>query len=768
MKRAVRTICFAILLVALVSPTRAMDDQMPFDDLNAFLGNSPRTDLIGPEMWTAQMHHAARECDDQVFIGGQMPYHCWPSPQIGLIGQLHLVHRTDLNDVIRIEISECDGQKRTVLRMVPTRNLWTPAKLTTYYRSSPNSLGTDFPQSGACGIKETKCITTENVFVTELEIGNNSPQPRTFELKCVVALPELTKSTVGHLCVLSGPVHFTTEAMGEKTPRTSFAVAASTGADFTEKLELGPWQRKTIRYGFTLRAVSAENALDAVEAAIADDTVFVQNVSHFNDWFRRNVPALDVRNFDLLKMYYYRWFLVYRSRHEARRLIPDHEYPRPVMYESPTGGWYGCVIGLPMPMQIQEAAWLRDPGLAWNHVLNWAENVRGYRDYIQFTPVAVWKLFAHHPDREKLASCFDALKEYSLGQVGSSFDRLPIQCGSWNTGAEYQPNFYQFTAPPWDYRNDYELQNSESGLQVAKLIRLDTAGYAIGDLMAVGHMAEVLDQPNVQKQLNDGATALLTIVKEKHWSRELGLFLASDPDTGKLADQAACYDSFVPYMWGMVREPEYFKAFDKLLSREWFWDDFPIATTAKTCPMYFDNNALVGPANATLTEPHSYECCWNGPMWNYANALIAESLGRGALVRPELRDRWLDFFTRWSNVQFQYGDRSVPYTSEHHRSGDGARLGEPSEYFHSAWIDPFISYWCGIRVDDKLKTMTFDPFCSENFSLAHVPLVGKEYTFEQNINPTNHQRELVVYDADRHVLKRQVGSQPLILQFESK
>ncbi len=751
-------------------PARRDKLRMPCDDVNAFLGNSSRTDLIGPEMWTGWMHAAARENDDKAFIGGQMPHHCWPAPQLGLPGRLYIVHDTGLDDMIRIEVAEYDGQNRAVLRLAPVRNQWTPAKLTTYYRSGPNSLGTDFPLSGACGIKETKCITADNVFVAELEIGNFSPQPRTYELKCVFAFSELAKSTTGSLAALTGPVSFTTKAMGTKTLRSSFAAMASTAADFTARIELRPWQRKTIRYGFAIRAESSDAALDAVKMAIADNAVFAKNAAHLNDWFQRNVPALEVRDLDLLKMYYYRWFVVYRGSHEARRLIPDHEYPRPVMYESPMGEWSNCVIGLPVPMQIQDAAWLRDPATAWNHVLNWSEKVKGYHGYIQFTPAAVWKLYKNHPDREKLGQCFDALKAYSLEQVNHSFDHLPLVMSSWPTGAEYQPNFYQFTAPPWDYRNDNELYStfkSVPGLHAAKLIRLDLAGFAIGNLEAVARLANVLGKASDRNQIGGDAAALLQIIKQKHWSPKLGLFLAADPASGKLADQAACYDSFVPYMWGMVREPEYMQAFDKLLDPDWFWDDFPVATVAKTCPMYFDNNAIVGPTQASLTNPHLYACCWNGPTWNYANALIAESFGQGALARPELREKWIDFFARWSDMQFQYGDRSVPYTSEHHRPGDGARLGKPSEYFHSSWIDPFMAYWCGIRVDNELQAVTFDPFSQVSFSLFPVPLLGKEYGFRQEIDPESHRRELIVYDAGGRVLHRQAGSQPLVVMLSS-
>lgn len=737
---------------------------MPIDNINAFLGNSPRTDLIGPEMWTLCTKHAVKENDDSIFIGGQMPFQSWSPPRPGLNGLLCITHMTELRDLIQVEVAECDGRDRAVLRLVPTRNLWTPARLTTCYRSAPSLLGTDYPKSGTCSMKETKCITSDNVFIAELEIGNCSPVPRSYELTFRTELTEKLEEGGGSGRVfLSGRLDFTTEAMCRKTPRTSFAAFVATVPGLTWRLEIAPWKKQTIRYAFSLVADSADAALAKVGAAIDDDTVFENNVAHFNRWFHDNVPVLESGNPDLLKMYYYRWFVVYRGIHETRRLIPDHEYPRPVMYESPMGGWYDCVIGLPVPMQIQEAAWLRTPQTGWDHILNWAEDVKGYRGYIQFTPMAIWRFYAHHPDRDRLSQSFASIRNFTPWT-----EELPVQRSSWPTGAEYQPNFYQFTTPPWDYRNDSELWKSAAGLQVASSIRLDTAGFAIGNLIATKHMAGILGRRDDREELGKTANRLLAILREKHWDTRLGLFLAADPVSGRLADQAACYDSFVPYMWGMIGEPQYLKAFDKLLDNDWFWDDFPVLTVAKNCPMYFDNNAIIGPTEASMTQPHDYGCCWNGPVWNYANSLIAEAFGQGAIRRPELQRGWLDFFSRWTDVQFLYGDRSVPYATEHHRPGDGARHGTPSEYFHSSWLDPFFSYWCGIRMDDDLKTIVFDPFTEEDFSVAHVPLAGKEYTFVQKKDPSGDQCERVVYDRGGHELARKTGSRPLTLWSHGK
>ncbi|MDD4101008.1 MAG: hypothetical protein PHU80_00050 [Kiritimatiellae bacterium] len=724
-----------------------------FSDINALLSCSPRDDLIGPEMWTAWRNELVFDNGNSTaFIGGQLPHYAWSPPKPGLNGHLHILHGTAYTDPIQIEITEIDGENSAVLQLVPTRNTWTPALLTTYYRSRPNTLGTDYIKSGGCALKETKCITRDNVFISEMEISNCSPVPRVYNICVSSKMPALPVVKTDKGAAMSGSFAFDTFSFGRKTPRKGFSAMAIQAEAFTWRIMLSPWEKKTVRYAFAVDGLSAENALTKVQAALADAAVFNRNVSAFNRWFADNVPELLLDNPDLLKMYYYRWFVVYRSIHEARRLLPDHEYPRPVMYESPAGPWYGCVIGLPVPMQILEAAWLRDSTIGWNHILNWAEKVHGYRGYVQFTPMAVWKFYRNHPNKTYLNAVFEAMKAFALEKAKPPFDRLPVQRSSWEPGAEYSPNFYQFTAPPWDYRNDMQFYKTATNLYVASLIRLDTAGYTAGSLSATSKMAGLLGKEEDRAEMRHAYEKMLSLIKRDHWDQKLGMFLAADPASGQLADQAACYDSFVPFMWGMAQEPQYQMAFDKLFDPAWFWDEFPFTTAAKNCPMYFDGNAVVGPTEASLTKPSYYGCSWNGPTWNYANTLYAEALGQGALQRAELRDKWVDFFIRWSDMHFLYGDKSVPCATEHHRPNDGARFGRPAEYFHSSWLDPFYSYWCGIRLGDDLRTLTFDPFTREPFTLHMVKIADGMYTFEQTSPDADGQRMLRVMDEQGRVL----------------
>ena len=152
----------------------------------------------------------------------------------------------------------------------------------------------------------------------------------------------------------------------------------------------------------------------------------------------------------------------------------------------------------------------------------------------------------------------------------------------------------------------------------------------------------------------------------------------------------------------------------------------------------------------------------NGPMWHYANTLYAEALGQAARIRADLRPKWVEFFRAWSESHWAYGDRTVPRAAEHFRPEDGTRCGSAWDYFHSAWIDPFILYWCGVSLSDGFEKLRFDPYTNEDFRLSGVPFVGRCYTFSQKTDESG-RRVRTIFDADGRVLAVGEGALEVML-----
>ncbi len=120
------------------------------------------------------------------------------------------------------------------------------------------------------------------------------------------------------------------------------------------------------------------------------------------------------------------------------------------MYESLNGGWYGGPVGLPVP---------------W----------------------AAWQAYQLHPDRNWLAAHHASFRKYVTVRFDLD-DPVPTMTpGSWGTGAEYQPSFYQHTPhQPWDWRYDVEGHN-ESGFPIARLWRLDDLCYHLLSMRGCAH-----------------------------------------------------------------------------------------------------------------------------------------------------------------------------------------------------------------------------------------------------------------------------------------
>lgn len=720
----------------------------PVGSINGFLGNSARTDVIGREMYndgdsraenpavsvpgTGSHDYQVPESWEGAQVRGQIPHLNWGMARLGLPGNWCFGNQTELSDVLTIEIGYKKEDSYQKLELIPTRNWWTPAVIETYYRSKPIKGSGEYPFSGYLTVKEKKCITPDNVFVSEITLIHDNKVPGEYSIS--INTPHFKKEKASGLRVVDTQTKV--GGIGEQIKLNGYAaVLVSEDGSDSFNISLHPFEILTFKYSFCVNLQSYEKAHEKALIPLENHNVFDDNIKAFDRWFNENVPPLRIENKDVQKVYYYRWFVVYRALHKPQTVIPNHPYPKRCFYESPMGNWFGCVIGLPVALQLQEARWLRDGSYGYEHIQNWAENIACYQGYIQYTPAAIWDYYKNHPDEKILSKVYEAAKAFALSKVNDQDDpELPVQEGSWGTGAEYQPNFYQFTKPAWDYRHDTEGKK-KYGFELAKLNRLDTVCFAIANLMACSKMAVYLNKPEDSKSLFSIAEKLKALVIEKMWDKDTQMFYSVDPTTGQKADKAACYDSYIPFVFGIADKKEYLPAFDKFFDPKWFWDEFPISTASKTCDMYWSGNCLTGPVDASVSNPHQYECSWNGPAWHFSNSLMASALGEAALFEnsKSLRSGWLEFMRRWTEMHFLFGDKTVPISNEHVRPSDGARFRRINDYFHSAWLDPLIRYYFGISMYEDKASLTFDPFTDEEFELYNLPIMGRELSFIQQI-----------------------------------
>ncbi len=680
-------------------------------NINRLLETSFRSDLFGYQMASRGMKKIENiNRRPEVRNGGATPSAFWDEPQPGMQGILCLAHHVDVCDALTLQVT-VDG-KRTSLH--PTRNHWTPAYMETLYRSEIDPAY--YPNSGTLCVRDRKTITRDDVFVSHLTFTNQKRERSTIELVFSMPFPE-KENGIYEVNAQTMP-----RALKTRYPMKGFAALTTDRGSRCVTLEIPPLSSVSLRVAMAYDPKDERTAIEKAENILTISDPFSENEKTFNRWFADHVPMLECENADILKIYYYRWYVVYRSIHEPSKWIDGHSIKGECMYESPYGGWFGTVIGLPIALQVSDAGWMRDRSVVKNQLTNWSLGTVAFQQYIQFTPLAAWRCYKLCRDKEWLASVYEGFADFCRRQIKNGTP--PLTVGSWATGAEYQPSFYQYTETPWDFRHDEE--GAKEGFSKKAIHRVDAVMFLILSLRGCIRMASELGKTADTEAFSKAEKDLTDFMMTHMWDPETKFFYSYDPEAKKRCDKAACYDGFVPFIDAVAGE-EYFSALETLWDADWFFSEYGATTAARTCPMFWYDNCIAGPTASSVKEPHEYGCSWNGTVWPFANSLIAMGLGDAAKSDTHLQERWLAFFKAHTELHFAYGDRGTPVICEHYRSDDGACFSQYVEYFHSSWIDLFMRYFAGISFDGD--TPTFKPFSKKPFALYGVKLANHIYDF---------------------------------------
>lgn len=675
-------------------------------NINLLLENSKRSDVRGYNIYTCGKKDFIRPSAENPVIEK------WDKPSLGLHGMAAIGHEIDKKDIIL----PCLSVNGNSLELLPVRNRWTPAFMDTYYRSKPFG---EYKKSGLIAIREKKCFTENDTFISHLTVYNDGREPITVTVSLSTPFEKVSDSIYS--------VYAKIMPMGilKEMYLTGFA-AASTDRGNCVELTIPAQSNTTLKYGFAFCSDSDKQALSSLEKAFDIVDPFAESEARFNEWMDKNAPALNCNDPDILKIYYYRFFVIKSAIHTPSSVLPSTDYKGQCVYESPFGDWFGTPIGLPIPLQIREMQWMKDTSVLRSNISNWCHGCGVMQGYIQFTPMAIWGLYLQTNDITIVSDCYEAVKDYTLKHGGVDGDPLPITTGSWVTGAEYQPAFYQHVEPKWDWR--YDSEGAKKGFPESKLYRIDECVMYAANLIACKNMAALLESSADYESFSSRVDSAVEKMLNIFWNEEKQFFFDADTVNVKSCDEAYGYDGFLPMMFSIFGD-KYHTVFDKLRRGERFDSGFALTSVGKDCPMYWFDNCIAGPTASSVAEPHEYSCSWNGPVWPFAVSLVLEALGSAAYSNKSLNDTFIRLFTEYTDLHFDFGDRSTPCICEHYRPTDAISFSPYTEYFHSEWLNLFFSYYLGIRVTKQ--GVSFDPMTDKEFSVDGIVIKGKTYRISQ-------------------------------------
>lgn len=675
-------------------------------NINKFLETTRRSDVRGYNIYTRGKQELNR------LKQGNTTLEQWDAPSLGLPGMISIAHEIDTKDIIVPQIFS--GGKK--LEFTVMRNRWTPAFMDTMYRCRPFGA---YKKSGVLAVRERKCFNEEDTFISHLTLCNDGSEPMQITVKLCVPFQTISEGIYKvHTKIMPA-------SLGQNLFLDGF-IYATTNQGTSADVVVPPFGKAEIQYGFAFHAQSLEKAKEALHRVFCESEPFQKSEDRFNAWMDQYVPRLFIDDMDMLKIYYYRFFVIKSAIHTPSDIWPESVFQGACVYESPFGGWFGAPIGLPFPLQIEEMKWMKDTKVLCSQIDNWCEGHGATKGYIQFTPMAVWDVYVHKKDKNLIEKYYESMKQYTLLKCFEDKSMLPKTEGSWITGAEYQPSFYQYTEPKWDWRNDTE--GVKDGFERTILHRVDECSMHLLNLAACKNMADLLEKTEDTHFFTEALEEAKKQVISLFWNEEKGFFFDVDVKTGKQCDEAYSYDGCMPMMKQLFGE-KYHKVFEHFAKQGCFHADFGLTSVGKQCPMYWFDNCIVGPTEASLDNPHLYGCCWNGPIWPFAVSLVLESLGSAAYENEDLNDLFEMIFKEYTELHFESGDRATPCIVEHYRPTDGAAFSPQAEYFHSEWLNLFLSYYLGICVREE--EICIKPMIKEEFILEGIQIHGKSYTISQ-------------------------------------
>ncbi len=667
-------------------------------NVNRFLENSKRSDVWGYNIYSRGKSKSQIQ---------------WDAPSLGLTGDISIGHELDSKNIVVPQFS-INGK---VQDFVPQRNRWTPAFMDTYYRSKPSG---EYKKSGLLAVRERKCFTENDVFVSHLTLTNDGRDEMQIEVSLVIPYSNISES-----------VYRVESKILPKSIKKELTLKGFLAADFSCEAKcftIPPQSSIQLKYGFAFSPISSDMAKTDLSDAMLISNPFDDAEKRFNLWMETNAPQLETENLDLLKVYYYRFFVIKCAIHNPCEVLPESEYKGECIYESPFGGWFGAPIGLPIPLQTLDMKWMKDTSALRSNIKNWCRGVGTMQDYIQCTPMAIWQYYLQTGDKTILTEFYESVCNFTIARINKIDTILPQTHGSWITGAEYQPSFYQYTTPPWDWRHDHE--GADMGFKNTVLHRVDESVMYGANILACKLMAEQLGKTEDEDYFSNVAESVLSEIENLLWNEDKHFFFDFDPSVGKPCDKAYSYGGFTPLMFGLLGS-DFDSVFEHLGENGRFDGSFGVTSVDKECPMYWFDNCIAGPTASSVAEPHEYGCSWNGPIWPFAVSLVLEALGYATYENPQLADTFNRIFSDYTELHFDFGDRTLPCIREHYRPSDGTTFSSYTEYFHSEWINLLFSYYLGIRV--KEDGIDFLPATEECFSVSGVVIKGKSYRFTQEM-----------------------------------
>lgn len=531
------------------------------------------------------------------------------------------------------------------------------------------------------GVIESKFITWDDVLCDVVNLANHGEEPLTVRLEVrTAAATELARSgkdtILGSRAVYGRRLNLVLAMRATRSAPTDRLIC---------ELRLKPGEQTSLLIALAV-GVKQNEAVRALGRWAGSDDPLAEQQRQYQRWFDANCPQFDCPEERLVRLWWYRWFLVRHNLMDARL----GGLPHPCVYPVKSGAQARLSARHGWPI-LRELRWLRDPALAQSQIMAQLQTETpdgffgdGWLQPPPTTPTPETPLDA----TVALPAAFgEALGVHPWPEV---LPQLTAACARTLAALRKQrdPNNNLLLAGP-----------------TAPVERVDSTAFFAASLRATGELLGLLGK-KVDAQWHEGLAEKCreTLVSQMwdEWQR----FFCDRQDEAPCADGPYARQ-LLPFALGQVpTDPRYTAAFETVFSPEHLWSPYPVREVSREV----DRQAGILPE---------------------LNAVTAEALAHAVRHRehpgPDRR-QLLDFITRSASLAFEEGDPYRPQSRERYDAESG--LGDGAlEVLSYSFSDLLIRLIAGLLPQGD-ETLLIDPLAEgwTHFRLDALPYRGHNLT----------------------------------------
>jgi Alpha-L-arabinofuranosidase B (ABFB) domain/F5/8 type C domain len=490
-----------------------------------------------------------------------------------------------------------------------------------------------------------------------------------------------------------------------------------------------PAQTDDRAFALGIRAEIAGNSVLNREALLAG----IQG----KQWYRENIPFIEVPDAEIQQIYYYRWSVMKRNLKYTR---PGTgyiftEFLTPVGYAGIYGG-----IAINIWHDYLDGRWLRNRQYLDDDMTHWARG-RGLERQYQYSndlASAAYERYLVTRDRQFTVDLLNPLIDHFNGWTPERREGADIVKTGYDAGSG------MYYANPDTEATEYSIASyqTNNAYKGGWGYRPSINAFMYGDMRAIANIASLAGRADVTNDFNGRANALKANVQTKLWDPNRQFFFqmmrnnatqeyGQHPDgrarnaslpifpEGTLVDGRELM-GYVPWMFNLPDDrADYAQAWRQIVDPQGFNTPFGPAT-AEQRHRLFNFEASAG-------------CCkWDGPHWPLATSQAL--VGMGNLLhnyRNNTAVTKADYYAVLKKYTALQRKNGLPYVAEAADSLTGRWIydspNHSEHYNHSAYVDLVISGLLGVRprADDAVDIHPLVPDTWDYFAIEDIPYHGR-------------------------------------------